>query len=175
LITWDHLDRKKRPLHAEYLNLQNKSSDQYSFTFPLTFDAFIKILEETKYKKFKTQSGSYSYPKAYIKSLFTGKEYKAPLPKATQDNYKQLSQEGVISKDKLGQFTWRRFARTWNSVYGKKYGFALHESYQSAIAAIINLQTRKNSMTQEEYVVYLDAFFSENKKIPQRQSVSIQE
>lgn len=174
-IAWEHLDRKKWPSHAEYLNQKNKDADNYIFTFPLTFDAFIKIMEETKYKKFKTQTWNYSYPKDYIKSLFTGKDYKPPLPKATQENYKQLAQEWFISQDKFWQFTRRRFARTWNNVYGKKYGFVLHESYQSAIAAIINADDKKSSRTQEMYAGELESFFSQNKKILQQKPVSIQE
>gem|GEM_PF-5811072 len=67
VIRLEHLDRKKWPLHAEYLNMKYKDSEKYNFTFPLTFDAFIKIMEELKYKKLKNSS----YPKAYIKSLFT--------------------------------------------------------------------------------------------------------
>gem|GEM_PF-4475693 len=80
-----------------------------------------------------------------------------------------------MSQEQLTPFPWKRFAKTWNKVYGKKYGFALHEAYQSAIATIINTTNKKESSTKEEYDPYLDVFFKENKKDIKKQTVTIQE
>jgi len=92
-INISHIDRKIRPSHAEFLNNKYSDGSVYNFTFPLTFDAFIKIMEDAKYKTWYQLHGTHSYPRSYVKTLFDGGDYIHPLPKATQVNYIQLIQD----------------------------------------------------------------------------------
>lgn len=162
-ITSTSLDRKNRPAHAQLLNTKYKDNEDHHFTFPLTFDAFIKIMEDGKYKTRYDLYGTYSYPKSYVKTLFDGWDYEKPIPKATQSDYAALVQQGIIKQDMLTQFTWSRFARARNKIYSKQQWFALHEAYQSTIANMTASDDRKWSRSQEEYGADLDIFFATNK------------
>lgn len=132
-------------------------------------------MEEDKFKTWKEVYGDCRHPQGYIQSLFNGKEYTPTLPKATHEQYIHLTKEGILRPDLLGQLTWLRFVRMRNRIYSKKYGFMLHEAYQSAISAIINADNRKVATTQEEYEPLVKTFFSTHKPERKHKETSAKE